>query len=472
MPFDTNSEYKRSGAAENANTGSAVAKPITEQERGAYILARYGKGGRERALFIGKTRAEQDAEIRKVRETRSAVPPADPPNSRRSRESVMSSEKQTGSPPPEADAASVNPNLDAALAYAARGWHIYPCFPGTKAKTNLKWRTASTTNVTQITRWWTKSPNATICLDCEKSGLAVLDLDQKDGKDGRAALDWHEVMYGQLPQTLMQRTASGGTHLIFKGPIKTTVGANDKDGAIKVGLGEGIDTRGKGGMIVLAPTKLPSGQYEWLNDLAPAALPQWVADLAGTVAERDQVPDAEFTPTYTQEEFAERLNLIPVERYDNNHDLWLELMLACTHASTVEDGKEAFLQWTTGHGAGTYAGDYDMIVARWDYNFAKRNKAGNAVKVGTFNKHLRDAGHADKVKNSWDSTPEEDFGADQGSDASAPPPAAVRRPRVVLEQSWPKHIKRRPLYRKINGERVRVYRPDEIEPVEPLEDNV
>ena len=40
------------------------------------------------------------------------------------------------------------------------------------------------------------------------------------------------------------------------------------------------------------------------------------------------------------------------------------------------------------------------------------------------------------------------------------------------QKRWPRRIRRRPLYRKINGKRVRVYRPDEIEPVEPLEDNV
>ena len=293
----------------------------------------------------------------------------------------------------EADATTINPNLAAALRHAARGWYIYPAFPGTKSKTNLKWREASTNSVKQITHWWTKSPNATICLDCEKSGLAALDVDQKDGKDGRAALDWLELMNEDLPPTLMQRTPSGGTHLIFKGKIKTTVGAKG------YALGEGIDTRGKGGMIVLAPSKLPSGQYEWLNNLGSTELPQWVADLAGTVSERNEIPDDEFTPTYTEEEFAERLNLIPVETYSRNHDAWLELMLACTHGSTVEDGKEAFMDWTTGHGKGTYASDYDSIAERWDYNYAKRNMGGKAFKVGTFNKHLTDAGHGDKVRN-------------------------------------------------------------------------
>ena len=115
------------------------------------------------------------------------------------------------------------------------------------------------------------------------------------------------------------------------------------------------------------------------------------ADLAGTIPERNEAPDAEFTPAYSQDEFAERLNLIPVENYDGKHDVWLELMLACTHASTVEDGKEAFMEWTTRSGPGDrvgYASDYDEIAARWDANFANRNIAGKAVKVGTFNKHL------------------------------------------------------------------------------------
>jgi len=44
-------------------------------------------------------------------------------------------------------------------------------------------------------------------------------------------------------------------------------------------------------MIVLAPTKLANGQYEWLNDLEPVELPQRVADLAGTVPERNAAPE-------------------------------------------------------------------------------------------------------------------------------------------------------------------------------------
>jgi len=54
----------------------AEANPITPEERGEYILAHYGKGGRDRAMFIGKTRFEQDDKIRKARKTAPAAEPA------------------------------------------------------------------------------------------------------------------------------------------------------------------------------------------------------------------------------------------------------------------------------------------------------------------------------------------------------------------------------------------------------------
>jgi hypothetical protein len=122
------------------------------------------------------------------------------------------------------------------------------------------WCAASTGNEKQITQWGTKSPNATICLDCE-------------------SLVWPCSI-------LTKRTArTAKRHSGCNGKIKATVGAEG------YALGEGIDTRGKGGMIVLAPTKLANGQYEWLNDLEPVELPQRVADLAGTVPARNAAPE-------------------------------------------------------------------------------------------------------------------------------------------------------------------------------------
>jgi hypothetical protein len=308
----------------------------------------------------------------------------------------------------------VNSNLEAALAYARRGWYVYPAYSKTRAL--VRWGTEATTDEKIIRGWWVLWPDAIVCIACGPSGLAVIDLDIKDGHDGPAVFAALEKVHGTAPRTLMQRTGSGGTHLIFRGTIKTTRGA----------LGDGIDTRGKGGMIVAAPSIVNGKPYVLLEDELtgeldePADLPQWAVDLAGKVREREVEGDGEFKARYTAEEFEQLLNLIPVEKYDDNHDAWLELMLACTHASTVDDGEEAFMKWTTKDGPGNrigYASDFDMIAARWRYNFAKRNMKGGR-QVGSFNMAVLAAAPNAQVKGS---SAEDDFGVD----APAPDDAAA-----------------------------------------------
>lgn len=152
-------------------------------------------------------------------------------------------------------------------------------------------------------------------------------------------------------------------------------------------------------MIVLPPSFVRGkGAYRWLNDLPLADVPEWVIEKAGEVAPRVAIPDAEFMPVYTEEQFAERIKLIDVDQFSGQHDRWFKFMLACTHSSTVADGKEAFMDWTTGNWEGEYARDADVISERWDYNYANhRNKRSNACKVGTFNHYLSKAGHDDLV---------------------------------------------------------------------------
>jgi hypothetical protein len=178
-------------------------------------------------------------------------------------------------------------------------------------------------------------------------------------------------------------------------------------------------------MIVAAPSIIAGKPYVLLRDGLTdkyselADLPAWPAELAGRLREVEK-GDGDFTARYTAEEFEKLLNLIPVEKYDDNHDAWLELMLACSHASTVDDGEEAFMKWTTKDGPGNrigYASDFDMIAARWRYNFAKRNMKGGR-QVGSFNMAVLAAAPNAQVKGS---SAEDDFGVD----APAPDDAAA-----------------------------------------------
>jgi hypothetical protein len=313
-----------------------------------------------------------------------------------------------------------NPILAAALKLAEFGFYIYPS-PKKNGAARIKWRLGSTRDAATITRWWTRWPHDLICLDCGKSEIAVVDADSIEGHgiDGLTNLLDLELQHGLLPETLKARTPSGGEHSFFRDPegkMKSTAGV----------LAPGVDTRGVGGMIVLAPSLVKGkGAYSWINDLPIAELPQWVIDEAGPPAEQGPAPDAEFEPAYTPEQFEERLRLIDVDQFSSKHDEWLAFMLACTHSSTVDDGKAAFIDWTTGNGEGEYAFDVDAIEARWDYNYQNnRNKGGKAYKVGTFNRYLTDAGHADLVI--------------YGSETSAAARASVQdvsRPQSAIQQA-------------------------------------
>ena len=302
-----------------------------------------------------------------------------------------------------------NPILAAALKLAKFGFYIYPS-PKKNGAARVKWRLSSTRDSATITRWWTQWPRDLICLDCEKSKIAVIDADSIEGHgiDGLTNLLDLELQHGLLPETLKARTPSGGEHSFFhdpEGKMKSTAGV----------LAPGVDTRGVGGMVVLAPSLVKGkGAYAWINALPIAQLPQWVIDRAGTPAQQGPVPDAEFEPAYTREQFEERLRLIDVDQFSGKHDEWLAFMLACTHSSTVDDGKTAFIDWTTGNGEGQYASHVDAIEARWDYNYQNnRNKGGKAYKVGTFNRYLTGAGHADLVIYGSETSAAEDFAEDK-----------------------------------------------------------
>jgi hypothetical protein len=108
-----------------------------------------------------------------------------------------------------------------------------------------------------------------------RSGLVVVDLDIKPGKDGRASLK----ALGTVPRTRVIRTGSGGLHLYFQHPGGYVPNSGGK-------LGLGIDVRGDGGYVV-APgsSHISGGTYTVAIDAEPAPLPAWLlARPAGNTA--------------------------------------------------------------------------------------------------------------------------------------------------------------------------------------------
>jgi putative DNA primase/helicase len=174
--------------------------------------------------------------------------------------------------------------VDAALAYAARGWHVFPLASGTTRPITSNGFKNATTDPDQIRAWWTKDPDANIGVATGgTSGITVLDVDVKKDVHGDATLDTLTAEHGKLPQTLEQMTPSGGTHYVFlyAPGIRNSAGK----------LGEGLDVRGEDGYIVVSPSVVEedgrSGPYTWrtpLNHDQIAAMPTWLLNRLEAVA--------------------------------------------------------------------------------------------------------------------------------------------------------------------------------------------
>ena len=108
----------------------------------------------------------------------------------------------------------------------------------------------------QIITWWTATPHALIGMPTGlRTGIAALDIDRKGGVDGLRALAGRD--YVDLPQTPTVLTARGGFHLHFQRPaggFRNTVGKAGR------GIGDGLDWRCDGGLVILPS---PGTGYRW-----------------------------------------------------------------------------------------------------------------------------------------------------------------------------------------------------------------
>jgi putative DNA primase/helicase len=147
--------------------------------------------------------------------------------------------------------------LTSALAYAQQGWYVFPCVPGEKRPLTEHGFKDATRDPTKIKGWWAKHPLANIGIDCGRSKIVVVDLDVKSGHDGPG--EWHALCQRhQIDDqgALEQSTPSGGIHKIWHSPNGTVKNSAGK-------LAQGVDTRGDGGYILVAPSRTVQGSYVW-----------------------------------------------------------------------------------------------------------------------------------------------------------------------------------------------------------------
>lgn len=160
-----------------------------------------------------------------------------------------------------------NSRLEAALNYQKQGFSVIPI--GESKKSLIKWEQYQHTRADeeQIRTWWAQFPNANIgIVTGAVSKIVVLDVDIKNGVDGRKSL-------GPLPVTACSKTYSDGRHYYFKHPgVRVATSAGQ--------IGEGLDMRGDGAYVVAPPSQIGFKEYEWLVQLEEglAEMPQWLLE--------------------------------------------------------------------------------------------------------------------------------------------------------------------------------------------------
>jgi hypothetical protein len=248
-------------------------------------------------------------------------------------------------------------NLDYALSYASKhGWPVFPLWwidgdqcgcgnpqcrdPGKHPLGKLVphgFKNAICDRAT-IKQWWGRYPNAGIAVATGRvSGLVVLDVDVKKGKQGLRSYSNLDREVGPIPATRTACTPSDGRHFYFQ----------HVDGIGCAGeFLPGLDLKGDAGYVVAPPSH---GNYRWVTskpgEVDPVQpMPEGLALHLKSVCARPQQGKAT-DETGDVQLVAAALAVIPNE--DLSWDAWSRIGLATYRATNgCSAGFDAFDEWS------------------------------------------------------------------------------------------------------------------------------
>lgn len=277
--------------------------------------------------------------------------------------------------------------LNAAKAYIAKGWHVFPlhsikadgectcgklaCSDAGKHPRLSRGLKEASADPQKIEEWFGQNaPLSNVgIVTGAVSGCTVLDIDTAPGKGGDET--WAEIVreHGEA-QTLMAHTGSGGFHLLFAYNSALKTAANV--------LGKGIDCRNDGGYVVAAPSRHRSGGvYSWMNEGEPlAVLP---AHLSRRKEGRGRPrKDNPFTAKYTLEQVRGMLAVIPAD----DRDFWRAVGIVLGREFNRADGAfQVYVEWANKWG-GKKGRNHDAIQHEAFYELSQQG-AEKELSIGT-----------------------------------------------------------------------------------------
>lgn len=259
---------------------------------------------------------------------------------------------------PKAPKGQGSDNRQAALDLAAEGYFVIPLGPN-KRPLVKGWQSKASDDARQIERWWTKRPDAVPGLVTgERNGFTVLDIDQKNGKDGFAELKALGLDVDSLSPCQVE-TTSGGRHIYFRWDGQGNSAA-------------GLDVRGEGGFVVAPGAIIANGDYKPLSGRLKRDLPKWPEALP--IRKRPSEP-GQGEPTGLPFHVIRAALMACPNDGDAyaSRDAWLHMVMA-VHCETggSEEGREAIHEWSRQHPS--Y--DADHTDALWDSCKANRGLTG------------------------------------------------------------------------------------------------
>jgi hypothetical protein len=144
--------------------------------------------------------------------------------------------------------------LRQALAYARRGWPVFPCLPGQKIPATAHGFRDATTEEQQITAWFGRGQRWNLAIATGAPGPDVLDIDQHgragNGYPALSVLKRAGLIDGASAYV---RTPAGGMHAYF-------AGTDQHNGRLP---SHHLDFRSTGGYIMAPPSRVDGKPY-WL----------------------------------------------------------------------------------------------------------------------------------------------------------------------------------------------------------------
>jgi hypothetical protein len=148
--------------------------------------------------------------------------------------------------------------LRQALAYAARGWPVFPCQAGQKTPATAHGHLDATTGPGQITVWYARHPLWNLAIATGAPGPDVLDVDDH-GPAGNGYAAFARLSKAGLADgaAAYVRTPGGGLHAYFRGSDQRNGHLPDCH----------LDFRSRGGYILAPPSCVNGTPYQLIQTM-------------------------------------------------------------------------------------------------------------------------------------------------------------------------------------------------------------